>query len=441
MQAVSSEDKDIQQFAQETASKIDAMFGAYVLNEDQREDHDRWDGYGGNEEEEGRPEAFPLFELPPLTRTTKKQQKEEGEAPAPLELWKILLAVLVCLLFAMGSYLVGRVYGATLIPDEPVYAASEPEDEDEPTSEIQQTANKEPQILTALLMGTDQRFKNEMARADTIILVMLNLDTLQINMISIPRDTRCIIAESDSLTKINAAHAIGGPELMRKTVEKLLGLTIHYYAETNFQGFAKCIDIILPQGLDYQVERRMYFPEEGIDLMAGQQKLNGDKALQYARWRGDPTADIGRIARQQKLIKAVLEQSMRLATVTKLPELTTAIRDNLLTDMSLAQMLNLVSRLLDVQSLSFESVTLPGEAKTIGGGAYWIMDEEETDKLLMGIVHPEELEEEPEVAEVTTTTNASETMGNDEATDNDVDSDMDVNATADASGATDSTLT
>ena len=413
-------------------AKIDALFGAETVARDtDRPDVEDWLAYKPNvtgfapldgfEGEEGfdayldgdadadiADAAPPMFELPPLTRTLKKPQPIETEGPQNVELWKVLFAVLVCMLFAMGSYLVGRVYGATLIPDEPAYAAVIEPSADTATTVTpgkgHQEVAKGPQILTALLMGTDQRYKNEMARADTIILVTINLDTLDIHMISIPRDTRGVIADSDSITKINAAHAIGGPELMRKTVEDLLDITIHYYAETNFQGFAKCVDIL--GGVDYHVERRMYFPEEGIDLMPGQQKLNGDKSLQYVRWRGDPTADIGRVGRQQKFVKALLEQSMQLATVPRLPELVSAVRENIITDMSAAQILNLATRLLDIQSLSFESATLPGEAKTIGGGAYWVMDEAETRTLLEGIFGIGE--PEPEVEEAVLDADADE---------------------------------
>jgi anionic cell wall polymer biosynthesis LytR-Cps2A-Psr (LCP) family protein len=173
---------------------------------------------------------------------------------------------------------------------------------------------------------------------------------------------------------------------MVKTVEQLLGVNVHYYVETNFQGFVRCIDIL--GGIDYNVERRMLFEEEGINLHPGPQILDGDKALQYVRWRGDPTADIGRVERQQRFVKAFLDQHMTLGTITRIPSLLNALREHVITDMSTAQMLNLAARFTDVGNLSFSSSTLPGDARTIGGAAYWVMDTVAADDLIRSIYNP-----------------------------------------------------
>jgi len=327
----------------------------------------------------------PFFDLPPLERTRKKLKKDKpnrANETRGIELWKVLLAVLVCMLFAMGSYLVGKVYAVALIPDEPAFILPPSEEDPIEPEEMEQA----PPILTLLVLGTDQRDKYEKGRADTIILATLNLDTRDINMISIPRDTRTLIADTTSTTRINHAHATGGPERTVKTVENLLGINVHYYIEMNFQGFVNCIDIL--GGVDYNVERRMLFIEEGIDLHPGQQRLDGDKALQYVRWRGDPTADIGRVGRQQTFVRAMLEQSMSLSTVARVPTLISELKANVVTDMNTAQMINLGVRFADIRNLSFNSVTLPGEARTIGGGAYWVMDEAAVKELIMSIYEP-----------------------------------------------------
>ncbi len=329
------------------------------------------------------------FELPPLTRLSRKAPKEK-EASAneneSVELWKVLLAILICMLVAMGSYLVGKVYGTPLIPEEPV-VIQEPPAGDAPLDIPEEKPDPGPRVLTMLLIGTDQRFKNELARADTIIFLALNLDNYNINMVSIPRDSRVRIPGYEGYNKINYAHAMGGPELTVRTVADAFGINIHYYFETNFASFEKCVDVL--GGLEYNVERRMYFPEEGIDLMPGKQRLNGNKALQYVRWRGDPTADIGRVARQQKFIKAFLEQIPIVASIPKLPGLISELRENVLTDMTGAQMLNLgLTFAGNISNISFSSATLPGEAKTIGGAAYWVLDEAAALELILNAVNP-----------------------------------------------------
>lgn len=322
-----------------------------------------------------------FFDLPPLERVKKKEAKRGPEA------WKVLLAVLICMLFAMGSYFVGQVYGATLIPeDEPLFINPDdgfisPVEDSETLGGA--TGTQVPKILTVLLMGVDQRYENELARADVTILASLNLDTKEVDLISIPRDTRAEIAGTNLTRKINYAHATGGPERMVETVENLLGINVHYYVEVNFEGFAECIDIL--GGVDYNVERRMYLPDEGIDLMPGQQKLTGDKALQYVRWRGDPTADIGRIGRQQQFLEALMKQAFSVSTVTKLPSLINSLMENIKTDMTAAQMVVLAAEFSDMNQVSLETMMLPGEAKTISGASYWVLDEAAVQQMIQEV--------------------------------------------------------
>ena len=68
--------------------------------------------------------------------------------------------------------------------------------------------------------------------------------------------------------------------------------------------------------------------------------------------------------------------------------------------MTAPQMVNLALKFADIRNLSFDSATLPGEAKTISGGAYWVMDEEAAKELILSIFDPQEpeleTEEEPE---------------------------------------------
>ena len=328
----------------------------------------------------GGPIKADFFDLPPLERVNKREIKKG------LEVWKILFGVLICLLFAMGSYFAGQVYGATLIPEgeglliDPETGFTSPIGEGE---EGGAGGTQIPKILTVLLMGVDQRDPNELARADVAILASMNLDTKEIDLISIPRDTRAAIAGTDVTRKINYAHATGGAERMKQTVENLLGVNVHYYVEVNFKGFSKCIDLL--GGVNYNVERRMYLPDEGIDLMPGQQKLTGDKALQYVRWRGDPTADIGRIGRQQKFLEALMKQAFSVAAIPKLPGLVSSLMENLTTDMTAAQMVALATEFSDMSKVHLETVMLPGDAKTISGASYWVLDEAAVKQLIQEV--------------------------------------------------------
>jgi LCP family protein required for cell wall assembly len=245
--------------------------------------------------------------------------------------------------------------------------------------------------LNIMLIGVDQR-KDEPSRSDTLMLVMLNLKDKAIDVISIPRDTRVKIEGLANRTKINHAHPNGGLELTKKTVEQLLGLPVHYYIETNFLGFENIIDTI--GGVDLDVEKRMYYPPEDIDLKKGQQHLNGHDALGYVRFRSDGQGDIPRIERQHYFLKVLTNQMLQPATLLKLPKITGELFSNVNTDMSIKDLLILVGEFKNINSQNIRFFNIPGKPEYIGGGSYFVVDEEKlqalTDDILNGQAHQAE---------------------------------------------------
>lgn len=232
--------------------------------------------------------------------------------------------------------------------------------------------------LTLLLMGVDRRGQ-EAARADTIIVAFIDMNTKKVSLLSIPRDTYVDIPGHGS-TKINHAHAYGGPELMMETVSDFLGVPVSKYVELDFEGFIDMVDIL--GGVTIDVEERMYRPSEGINLRPGEgQFLDGDKALQFVRYRGK-MGDIGRIENQQLFLKALADQAISLGTVVKLPSLISEVRESTNTNLSLKQMLGLAKIAKDASTGQLNTATLPGEAVYINGVSYWQPYEEETSQLI-----------------------------------------------------------
>lgn len=250
--------------------------------------------------------------------------------------------------------------------------------------------------VNILLLGTDQRIKDEPSRSDTIILVNINPETKKINMISIPRDTRVNIP-GHGYDKINSAFNSlyfedGGVNLTIKSVESLMGLpegSIKYFAIANFEGFEKVIDAI--GGVTIEVEKRMvYYSNEGdvvIDLKPGVQHLDGEKALEYARYRNDGYGDFavdekgnvyGRIPRQQKLIKAIIDQTKDLRTLWKFPAISKAVGEALDTNLTPSQITKLALMLKDTTSADLNVVPFPGVADFVDSISYVIP---ELDKL------------------------------------------------------------
>nr|WP_283809094.1 LCP family protein [Tumebacillus amylolyticus] len=170
-------------------------------------------------------------------------------------------------------------------------------------------------------MGVDRRDPNDRPRSDTMLLASLNPDTKQVSVFSIMRDTYVDIP-GVGRSKINAAFADGGPELLIDTIQNFLKIPIHYYVATDFEGFAKIIDSI--GGIDVNVPEDFVHADDGIydiNLKKGQQHLNGQQALEYVRFRGTPRADFDRTERQREVVKLVAEKMKSPSMLMKAPQI------------------------------------------------------------------------------------------------------------------------
>ncbi|MGQ9556732.1 MAG: LCP family glycopolymer transferase [Desulfurispora sp.] len=231
--------------------------------------------------------------------------------------------------------------------------------------------------MHVLMLGMDARKGETTARADTILLASIDSTKKQISVLSIPRDTRVDIP-GHGPDKINVTTALGGPELLMRVVSDLLGLPVDYYIATNYEGFKEIVDAV--GGVDYNVEKRLYHydPQDGgiytIDLKPGPQHLDGNKALQYVRYRSYALGDIDRTLHQQKFLLALADQVMRPATLLKLPELVPTFSRAVETNMSLQRMTALARAAKNMQDYQIVTQTLPGKFLTLNGGSYWAVD-------------------------------------------------------------------
>ena len=237
--------------------------------------------------------------------------------------------------------------------------------------------------LNILVLGSDARTKDDPGRSDSIILVGLDTVAHTITLMSIPRDTRVTIP-GHGVGKINATtnrdvYADGGIPLLKKTIQGLIpGITVDYYVRTNFAGFVKIIDAV--GGVTIDVEERMLYrtSDTTIDLQPGLQHLNGTKALEYMRFRDDGVGDFGswggeehgRVARQKKLVKAVIAQTTDLRNAWRLPKLVAAVGDAVTTDLPTTQMVQLGLAFKDATDKDVTTVVFPGIPKWVDGVSY-----------------------------------------------------------------------
>lgn len=225
-----------------------------------------------------------------------------------------------------------------------------------------------------LLLGMDARPGEKTARTDTIILASIDRKIGRAVLLSIPRDTR--IADYGPLRKINLVNQIKGPEATCKEVEKLLGVEVNHYVLTNFQGFQNLIDLL--GGIDLEVEFNLYSPSTQTSLVRGQRHLNGKQTLLYARYRGTVDADIGRTARQQKVMLAIYRQFMRVETIPKLPQMIQEVRQNVQTNITAGDLLYLARLITTIEEQNIITQTLPGNhwVDPYTGGSFWVVDQQ-----------------------------------------------------------------
>jgi len=222
--------------------------------------------------------------------------------------------------------------------------------------------------------------------SDAILLIRFDPVKQKIAAISIPRDTLTLVPDL-GMTKINTANFVGGAPLAARTVSKLLGgVPIDRYVRVNVQGFNQLIDalggveVYVPKDLKYQDDsQRLY-----INLKAGKQVLNGDKAVQYMRFRQDDLGDIGRVQRQQAFIRALIEQKLNIETVAKIPEILNILHDNLDTNLTVEEMLALGSFAAKVGRKDTRLLMLPGRFSTTSeySLSYWLADEQAVQRMM-----------------------------------------------------------
>ncbi|KJR46664.1 hypothetical protein UF75_2958 [Desulfosporosinus sp. I2] len=221
--------------------------------------------------------------------------------------------------------------------------------------------------INILVLGTDNS-GDEVSRTDSMMLVSANVDTHQVSVISIPRDTR-VNVPGVGLTKINHANAVGetngsvreGTLESAKAVSNLLGVTINYYVKINFQGFQKAVDSV--GGIDVNLPNAVNDDLRNIHLSAGDNHLSGDDALRLARARyGLPNGDFDRQQDQFYLLSALAHQMLNLSNIPKLPEQLTIIQQDLMdTNLSTPEMVTMGLAFKGISKETIKHYQLPGK--------------------------------------------------------------------------------
>jgi LCP family protein required for cell wall assembly len=237
-----------------------------------------------------------------------------------------------------------------------------------------------------VLMGSDTRPGQSQQRSDSLMVARIDPKNKKIQIMSLPRDSRVDIP-GYGINKINAAAVWGGPSLVIKTVKKLTGLPISHYVNLNFNGFRDVVDAIggvwidVPQDI-YDTQASAY-GKAYATVKKGYQKLDGRHALTFVRTRHTLVdGDFGRMRNQQAFIKALASQALSLSNMFKASAIIEAIADNLDTDLTPAQMADLVLQFKGMKSSEIDSANAPGGSKYMDGISWVVLDQVKLDVML-----------------------------------------------------------
>jgi polyisoprenyl-teichoic acid--peptidoglycan teichoic acid transferase len=185
--------------------------------------------------------------------------------------------------------------------------------------------------ITLLVLGRDEdrndraQVMSTNARSDVMLLARLDFAAKTIQVVSIPRDTRVHIPGTHGYSKINAAHAIGGPELAVETIHDFLGVQTDATLVVDYKMLARVVDQL--GGVTVTVDKQLDYDDDWgnlhIHLKPGTQRLNGRDAMGFVRYRhaneGNADSDFVRIGRQQHMLQSMKAKMKDPSTWLRVP--------------------------------------------------------------------------------------------------------------------------
>ncbi len=201
----------------------------------------------------------------------------------------------------------------------------------------------QPEPLTILLMGVDARAGEPIdigVRPDAMALLRLDPETGACRMLAVPRDTRAELP-GYGLSKVNHALVVGGVPFQRQVVERLLRLEVDRFVLVDLRAVEEVVAILDGVTLDVA---EAFVAADGTPIEAGEQTMDGRQVLAYVQYRGGADGDLGRIGRQQQVLRALLAKASGMEILPTVSRLLPVLEDHLRTDLSPAEIVALAQR-------------------------------------------------------------------------------------------------
>jgi LCP family protein required for cell wall assembly len=255
-------------------------------------------------------------------------------------------------------------------------------------------------------------------RPDTIVLASINLETEEVDLISIPRDTYVPLYGNRGRTKINACMYYGaiygdkdtdfenGLECLEQTVSALLGgVPIDFYVGVDMDTVVDVVNSM--GGVEFDIPYNLY-KDGKLKLEKGNQVLNGKNFLFLARDRKNAGSDIERVAMQQKLLKALFEQFKESNKLMSIPTIYQSLKEDIYTNFTFEQVVSLAANVKDLDVDNINTHTFPGFYGSRDGISMWIINQSKRVSLIkdvFGISASQWTQEELRIDNRRTTTN------------------------------------
>lgn len=281
--------------------------------------------------------------------------------------------------------------------------------------------------IKVLVLGVSTDLDSELT--DTIMVASYNPNTQKANLLSIPRDTFTgkYKNKATASQKINALYNINkNPQKTLDAVNEITGLDIQYYVLVRTEALIKLVDAI--GGVEFNVPIDMKYDDPTqdlhIDLKAGVQKLNGDKAEQLLRWRhsnyknGVMTTypseygndDFGRMRTQRDFIVETLKQTLKPGNIFKIGEILEIAHKNVETNLELSYIKDYIPYAVEFNTENMTTATLPGttpDMKETNNVSVFIVDKKESEKLIQSMFFSDVAENESDNTNTTSNSTSS----------------------------------
>ncbi len=348
---------------------------------------------------------------------TKEIAKDKTMKKRKMKTWKkVLLIIILLLLIGIGWFTYKTIKNGGGLSG--MLATVVGHDEN---------TKKDLKEIKVLILGVSTDLDS--ALTDTIMVASYNPNTQKANLLSIPRDTftgkntkKAVAAQ-----KINALYNTNKtPEKTLAAVNELTGLDIKYYVVVKTEALIKLVDAIGGVTFNVPIDMKYDDPTQDlhIDLKAGEQLIDGNKAEQLLRWRHSNNIkgvgmttypseygndDFGRMRTQRDFIIATLKQTLKPSNIFKIGQILEIAHKNVETNLELSYVKDYIPYAVEFDTENIKSATLPGttpDVKDTNGVSIFVADKTASKELIQSMFYEDEQNEDENTTSNNTTSNS-----------------------------------